>query len=168
MLFDQGRGADNIMPISVWVITHQKKKGGLPHGFAFPIAMSKFCDREIGHPVILLVVDEEPQIGLYPLVVMLRLPIRLGVVGHGDVLLNAQCPTQFLDKFGCESGISVTDELVGKPIVAKDLFHEELRCLFGRDSFVAGYEPHQLGAAVISDGENGIISSREWQLSYEV
>jgi hypothetical protein len=53
------------------VVSHQKEERGLPSGLASPVVVSEFCEREIVHPVVLLMVDEESEICLHPLVVPL-------------------------------------------------------------------------------------------------
>ena len=64
----RGLGA---VPISTRVISHQKVERRLPCSFAFPIIMSKFCHRQISSPVVLLMVNEELEVCLHPLVVTL-------------------------------------------------------------------------------------------------
>ena len=72
-----GMGA---VPISTRVISHQKVERSLPCSFTFSIVMSEFCHRQISGPVILLMVNEESEVGLNPLVVALQLPVCSGVV----------------------------------------------------------------------------------------
>ncbi len=57
-----------IGPISMGVEPIKDKEGGLPCGFARPIVVCKFCKWEIVMPVILSLVDPEPQILLEPLI----------------------------------------------------------------------------------------------------
>jgi hypothetical protein len=65
----QGQVTDNSMPISTRVISHQKEERGLPGSLASPVIVCEFCEREVLCPVILLMVDEESEIRLHPLVI---------------------------------------------------------------------------------------------------
>jgi hypothetical protein len=103
----QGQVTDNSMPISTRVISHQKEERGLPGGLAPPVVVCKLCEREVLCPVILLMVDEEPEIRLYPLVISFRLSVCSRMIGGGDVLLYGEQATQFLCEPGCEPRISV-------------------------------------------------------------
>jgi hypothetical protein len=95
----QGKITDGPVPISMRMIAHQKKEGGLPGHLASPIVMGKFSNGKVLGPVVLSVVDEEPEIGFYPLVILFGLSVRTWVVSCGDVLLNIQQSTQFLCEF---------------------------------------------------------------------
>lgn len=56
----------------------------------------------------------------------------------------------------------------GKSVVVKYGVQKKLHCPLGHNGFVAGYELHHLGAAVVSDCEYRIMSSWWGQLSDEV
>ena len=43
---------------------------------------------QVHRPVVLLIVDKEPEIGLQPLIGSLRLPVRPGVISGGDILFD--------------------------------------------------------------------------------
>jgi hypothetical protein len=75
------------MPISTRVISHQKEERGLPGSLASPVIVGELCEREVLCPVILLMVDEEPEIRLHPLVISFRLSVRPWVISSRDVLL---------------------------------------------------------------------------------
>ena len=49
-------------------------------------------------PVILLIVDEEPEVGFQPLIGPLGLSVRPGVISGGDVLFDAQEAAQLPGK----------------------------------------------------------------------
>ena len=59
------------VPISMRMISHQKVERRLPCSFTSPIIVRKFRHRQISYPVVLLVVNEELEVCLYPLVVAL-------------------------------------------------------------------------------------------------
>ena len=65
-------------------------------------------------PVILLMVNPEPEILFDPLVRSFRLSIGPWVVGSGDVLRDPQESAEFLHEFRCESGVSITDHFGGE------------------------------------------------------
>jgi hypothetical protein len=89
------------------MISHQEEERGLPGGLAPPVVVCELCEREILRPVVLLMVDEEPEIRFYPLVISFRLSIRSRVVGGRDVLLYGEQTTQLPCESGCEPWISV-------------------------------------------------------------
>ena len=68
-LFDQWRFAGGVVPISTRVIAHQKEEWSVLCGFVLPIVVRKFCQWETIHPIGLLMVSEEAQIRLHPLVI---------------------------------------------------------------------------------------------------
>jgi hypothetical protein len=72
------------------MISHQEEERGLPGGLAPPVIVCEFREREILRPVVLLMVDKEPEIGLHPLVISFRLSIRSRVVSGRDVLLYGE------------------------------------------------------------------------------
>ena len=79
-------------------------------------------------PVILLVVDNESEVGFDPLVVLFGLPICSGMISSGNVLCNPQYVAHFSGKLGCESGVSVTDNLVRESKVSEYLSDKEGHC----------------------------------------
>ena len=105
-------------------------------------------------PVILLVVNEEPEISFYPLVVPFRLSIGTGVVGGRDVLGNTEDPADFLGKFRREARVPITDNLPRESILAEYILDEEPGRFFCRDSLIAGYEQRRFSTVVISDCED--------------
>jgi hypothetical protein len=52
------------------VISHEKEERGLLGSFAPPVIVGEFGKWEILRPVVLLVVDEESEIRLHPLVIL--------------------------------------------------------------------------------------------------
>jgi hypothetical protein len=78
------------MPISTRMISHQEEERGLPGGLALPVIVCEFRKREVLRPVVLLMVNEEPEVGLHPLVISFRLSVRSRVVRGGDVLLYGE------------------------------------------------------------------------------
>src|SRR6202453_5040049 len=105
----QGRYA--IGPFSARVVSHQKEEWRLPCGIAWPIVMRELRYWQIGCPVGLLMIREETQISLQPLIGPFRLSVRSGVIRRGRIALYACQPTDFPDEFRCESGISVAYHL---------------------------------------------------------
>jgi hypothetical protein len=89
------------------VISHQEEERGLPRGLAPPAIVCELCEWEVLRPVVLLMVDEESEICLYPLVVSFRLPICPRVVSGRDVLLYGEQATQLPCEPGGEPWISV-------------------------------------------------------------
>ena len=72
--------------------------------------MGELCQGQVGCPVVLLVIDEEPQIRFEPLTGPFRLPIGPGVVSSRNVLLDAEYVTQLLHELGHETGVPVADD----------------------------------------------------------
>jgi hypothetical protein len=101
------------MPISMRVISHQKEERGLSGSLAPPIVVGELRKREVLCPVILLMVDEEPEICLHPLVISFRLSVRPRMISRRDVLLYGRQATQFLCELGCEPWIPVAYYLGG-------------------------------------------------------
>jgi hypothetical protein len=89
------------------VISHQEEERGLPRGFAPPAIVREFCEWEILRPVVLLMVDEESEICLYPLVISFRLSIHSWVISGRDVLLYGEQATQLPCEPGREPWVSV-------------------------------------------------------------
>ena len=52
--------------------------------------------------------------------------------------------------------------------MAEHLLHKQLGCPFGCDGFTTGYKLDSFGAAMIGDGEDGIIPLREREFSDEI
>ena len=148
---DLRKGGRNIIPISTRVIAHQKVEGGLPHGFTLPAVVSKFHHRQIVDPIVLLVVDEELEVGFNPLVVLLQLSICPGVIHCGNVLCNSQYVTHLLGELGCEPRVSVTYNFAGESKASKHLGYEQGHGSFCCDGFIARDEKGGLGAIVISN-----------------
>ena len=73
----------------MWVVSHQKEERGLVHGFIWPIVVSEFHHREIGYPVILMLICPEAKILLQPLIRQYQLSVSARVVCSRDVLLDA-------------------------------------------------------------------------------
>jgi hypothetical protein len=101
------------MPISTRVISHQEEERGLPGGLALPVVVCEFRKWEVFRPVVLLMVNEKPEVGLYPLIVSLRLSVGSRMVRSGDVLLYGEESTQLLREPRRESRVSVADYLGG-------------------------------------------------------
>ena len=118
------------VPISMRVISHQKVERRLPGSFTFPIVMSKFCHRQIRGPIILLMVNKEPEIGLHPLIVALQLSVHSGVVHGRNVLCDPQYAAYFSCEFGCEPGVSITNDLAGKSEAFEHMSDEDSGCFF--------------------------------------
>jgi hypothetical protein len=95
------------------MVSHQEEERGLPGGFTPPVIVREFCEREILRPIVLLMVDKEPEIGLYPLIISFRLSIRSRMVSGRDVLLYGEHSTQLLCEFGRESWVSVAYDFGG-------------------------------------------------------
>ena len=76
-----------MMPISAWIIAHQKEEWRLPRDITGPIVMRKLCHWEISSPIVLLIVCDKAQKGLKPLVGALGLAVRSGMIGCRNVLL---------------------------------------------------------------------------------
>jgi len=75
-------------------------------------------------PVILLVVNEEPEVSFYPLVVPFRLPIGTGVVGGRDVLGDTKDPADLLGKLGREARVPIADNLPRESVLAEYILDE--------------------------------------------
>src|SRR5580693_8783554 len=101
------------MPISTRVISHQEEERGLPGSLALPVIVCEFRKWEVFRPVVLLMVNKEPEVGLYPLIVSLRLSVCSWMVRGGDVLLYGEESTQFLCEPRRESRVSVAYYLGG-------------------------------------------------------
>ena len=105
-------------------------------------------------------VSEEPEICFYPLIVPLRLSVGPRVVCGGDVLLDPQSAAQFLDELGGKPWIPVAYNFVGQPIVSDYDLKERARGFFGHNGLVAGHEVCHFCAALVHDGEYGVIPIR--------
>ena len=58
---DLGEWGGSVIPVSVWVVSHQKEEWRLPRGVTGPIFMCKLCHWKISDPVILLVISYKAQ-----------------------------------------------------------------------------------------------------------
>ena len=113
-------------------------------------------------PVVLLVVNKESKVGLDPLVVLFRLSICSGVVGGRDVLCNPQYATHFPCEFGCESGVSVADNLVREPKAFEYVSDKESCHFFQRNSLVAGNKQCCFSTIVVGDCQDRIVPLGGW------
>ena len=119
------------------VVSHQKEERGLMHGFIWPIVVSKFCHRKIGHPNILTLVCPETKILLQPLVCLLRLLISVWVIRCKDVMFNAQYVAQFPCKSWGKVRVPVTDDLRQEFMRGEYVLSIECGCFFSIDFFSA-------------------------------
>ena len=132
-----------------------------------PVVVRKFSHGDSVHPVILVVVDVEPQILLQLLVHPLRLAIRLWVVGCGGVVLDPQEPVEADWKLGQELWAPVMDYLLGDSMQPKDMVPQQPGCVLGIECGGSGYGMHLLGES-INHYKDGIPSLRLRQGTDEV
>ena len=64
-------------------------KRGMAGAGVFCTIISKFCHWEKPSPVVLLVVDTSPEIGLHCTILSFCLPVSLGVKGGRESVLDA-------------------------------------------------------------------------------
>ena len=90
-------------------------------------------------PVILLVVDEDPEVLLEDLVHLFRLTVSFGVVSRGEVGLDAKQLTQGPPETGDEMFAAVRDNVQQGPMLGEDMHQKEhseilgINILMGRD-----------------------------------
>ena len=111
------------------------------------------------HPVILVVVDVEPQVLLQLLVRLLGLAICLGVVGCGGVVLDPQEPVKADCKLGLELGTPVMDYLLGDFMQSKNIIPQQPGCVLSIECGGSGYGMQLLGEPV-NHYKDGILSLR--------
>ena len=111
-------------------------------------------------PVILLVVSEEPKIGLHPLIISFRLPIGSRVIRRRDILLYPQGATELLDEPRGKLQISIAYDFVGESVSLDYSFEEHACGFFCHDGLIAWYEVCHLGTALVHDGEYGVVPVR--------
>ena len=115
--------------------------------------MDPVVARKLGHgdpvrPVVLAVVDVEPQILLQLLVRPLCLTVSLWVVGHGRVVFNAQEPVEVDSKLGLELWPPVMDYLLGHSMQSKDMVPQQPGHVLSIERGGSGYCMHLLGELV--------------------
>ena len=76
-------------------------------------------------PVILLVVDEDPEVLLEDLVHPFRLTVGFGVVSRGEVGLDAKQLTQGPPETGDEMFSTVGDNVQRGPMLGEDMHQKE-------------------------------------------
>ena len=129
--------------------------------------MSKLRHGDPVRPVVLVVVDVEPQILLQLLVHPLCLAICLWVVGCGGVVLDAQEFVKADRKLGLELWAPVMDYLLGDSMQSKNIIPEQPGCVLGIERGGSGDGMHLLGEPV-DHYEDGILSLRLRQGTDEV
>ena len=121
--------------------------------------------RELRHwkvcrPVVLSVIRDKAEEGFQPLIGSFRLSVRSGVVCRRDVLFDSYNFAEFSREFGCETGVSVADDLAGESKVDKYVFNVQCCRAFCVDLLVTWYKDSRFGAIIVCDGENIFVSLR--------
>ena len=88
----------------------------------------------------LAVVDEDAKVLFKPLIRAFGLAVSLGVIGGAYVLFDVEDAAKFLREVGCETGISVCDDLAGSAIMWEDVLDVEVGDGGGSGRFMAGDE----------------------------
>ncbi len=91
-------------------------------------------NRKPGGPIFGLARGDETKVLFYPLVLSFGQAIGLGVEGRGQILLNTQPHGQCLSKVRCEVGVSIRDQLGGKPKPSIHVFEVQVGNPYPRDS----------------------------------
>jgi hypothetical protein len=89
---------------------------------------------------------------------MFRLSVSTGMIGCGHVLGGSNQTTEFSHEFGDESRISITDNLSWNSESGEYMTEVKISHSFGIDGLIAWYEYCHLGAIMICNGENQVIS----------
>ena len=108
---------------------------------------------KLGHgyplrPVILVVVEEDPEVLLQLFVDMLRLSIRLRVEGSRGVVFDSKRDVECSHELGLELGSSVVDDLAGHSMEPEHLVSEYLGHAFDGECGVRRNCVHLLGKPV--------------------
>ena len=85
------------------------------------VVILEFRQREEVHPVILMLIDEQPKVLLQFLVDLLRLSVTLWVIGSGGCNLDPKHAVQFPSELCHELWASVRDYLVGYTVEFPDI-----------------------------------------------
>ena len=126
--------------VSPWGVAHDEFKGGLGGGRIRPGVVYILSEWKPPVPSGLVVVDEDAEILLKPLICSFGLAVSLGVVGGAYVLHDIKDAAKLLREMGRKTGISVRDDLAGSPVVWKDMLDVKIGNSGGSSRFVARNE----------------------------
>ena len=119
-------------------------------------------------PSGLAVVNEDTKVLLKPLIRSFRLAVSLGVIGGAYVLFDVEDATKFLWEVGCETGISVGNDLAGSAVMWKDMLNIEVGDGGGGGCLITGDENGRFRAVVVCNGEDAVKAIGEWELNDEI
>ena len=91
----------------VWVVSKVCKKWCFTYECVECIVVGELYDREVGFPIILLVIDIMLKIMFNSLVCLFSLSISLWVVCYSKMVVDAHNISECVPKFGCEKLVLV-------------------------------------------------------------
>ena len=107
------------------VVAFVRKEGRSSRRGVRGIVAHEFSEGQLGRPVVLLIVDENPEVLLESLIRSLRLAVGFGVVGGREVRGDVERLTERLPEVRDEEVASVGDD-VGRETVLREYVLNEL------------------------------------------
>ena len=154
--------------MSPWGVAHDEFKGGFGGGRVRPGVVYILSKGKPSVPSGLAVVDKDAEILFKPLIRSFGLAISLGVIGRAYVLRDVKDAAKLLRETGRKSGISIRNDLAGSTVVWKDMLGVKIGDSGGGSRFVAGNEDGGFQAVMVSNGEDAVEATGEWELNNEI
>ena len=114
-----------------------------------------------------MVVDKDTEVLFQSLISAFGLSVRLGVVGGTDVLSDSQGTAEFSGECGCETGVSIRNDVCGKSVMWEYISSVKFGGVFGIDRFVTG-DKNRCFQKGICDRKYGVVRFRKRKFDNKV
>ena len=114
-----------------------------------------------------MIVDKYAKVLFQSLVSTFRLSVGLGVIGCADVLGDSQGMAEFSGECGCETGVSIRNDVCGKSVMWEYISSVKFGGVFGIDRFVTG-DKNRCFQKGICDRKYGVVRFRKRKFDNKV